>query len=114
MNAILKGVAVVLITISLFAVSVKAATIGELQKLLEGKTTIYEGTCLLNNKGLFPEADVKETTVVHSCIVGVDMNEPGEIYYALIQDRRGRPTKLIVVDKDKKVQRIAWVTGTEV
>jgi hypothetical protein len=116
MKDIAKGILVVLVTLVLFGLSMKAraGTEGELRELLNGKSTVYQGTCSLGAQSGKFEKDEKTPRVVHNCIVGVDMNEPGEIYYVLIQDRRGRAVRLIKVDKDKDTQTDLWKQGTEV
>lgn len=116
MKAILKGVVVTLVTLLLLAVMLPKARAGtetELKQLLEGKQTIHQGTCSLGAKyGFFEDGDVPR--VVHNCAVGVDMNEPGEVFYALIMDRRNRPVRLIRIDRDKKTQTEIWSSRQEV
>lgn len=117
MKAIGKGLLVVVITIILFGIFVgqaRADTERELVNLLEGKTTIYQGTCHLNEAGLFRESEEKYT--VHRCVVGADMNEKGEIYYVLIMDNQSKAVKLIRINKDTKpvTQEVIWRRGATV
>lgn len=113
MKAILKGLMVVLVTLGLFAASVKAGTQKELQALLTGKRTVYAGTCHLDDKGLFTASESKYT--VFKCIVGVSDGEAEERYYALILDNQGNAIRLILVDKSGEVkQEVLWTRGTSV
>lgn len=109
----LKEIFWIAFIILLITVLARAAPVEDLQKLIKGKTIVYEGTCFLNKKGLFPETASDETSY-HPCVVGVDMNEREEIYYALIQDKRGRPVKLLSINKATKEQRVLWQSGTAV
>lgn len=115
MRAIGKGLLVVAITIILFGIFVGQAWAGterELMKLLEGKRTIYVGTCHLNKAGMFRDGE-KEYTV-HRCIIGVDDREKEERYYGLIVDGQGNGLKLYLIDKSVKPvkQEVLWTKGT--
>jgi len=104
MLKILQGITVVCVALFLFAAS--QARANELRTLLQGKSVVYEGTCHLTKDGKFAETANRNYTV-HRCIVGVDWNEPGEIYYALIY-HEGKAEKLLRVNKDTKEQTIIW------
>lgn len=115
MKQVLKGVMVILITIGLFALSqAYAGTERELKKLLEGKQTVYQGTCHLNERGLF--RDKEEAYTVHRCIIGVDYSEEGDIYYVLLFEAGNKPVKLLRVNKDTTpaTQDVLWTNKTEV
>jgi len=109
-----KGVCVLLMTLALFGLSTKvqAGNERELRQVLQGKVTVYQGTCHLTKDGKFAEAATRNYTV-HKCIVGVDVNEPGEIYYVLIYAAGNQAVKLLKVNKDTKEQTVLWKMGSE-
>lgn len=111
MKRIITGIFLVL-TLNIFAVvfNAQAGTQADLIKLITGKTIIYDGTCMLNKKGLFPKP--KEATTEQSCVVGVDEKEV-DIYYVLVRDRSGKPLTLIVINMDGGTQKVVWYAGVE-
>lgn len=112
MKAIVQGIAVVLTTLFLFTLSVRAGTVSDLNSVMKGKSLVYQGTCHLGTDGLFSKGTGDYT--VHRCDIYADMREEGDIYYAIILSNQSVPMKLIYVDKDKDVQRVIWRRGAEV
>lgn len=111
MIAILKGVAIVLVTIFLFAVSTKvnAGTPQEFLDIWKNKELVHDGTCATDGKGkIVPsEKDVKSVR----CLAVSD--EP-LVHYVAIVGANGQAERLIRLNPVTYEQTVVWRRGVEV
>lgn len=105
MKAILNGVIVCLITIALFAVSMKAKA-GELERHLEGKKVVYIGVCWMDQNGILTFDDKQKKQVI-KCVVGMEPNDTTKHYVLVFKN--DKPSKLIMFDEKTKEQVTLWV-----
>ena len=113
MNAILKGILVVLVTICLFAVfKAKAGTKEEFLQILSDKRVVYNGVCLFDKDGkLTFKHDEKKT--VKPCVVGFEMTSTTK-HYLVLYDHHGVAHEILLFNEEDKSQVRLWARGTEI
>lgn len=104
MKAIGKGVCVLLMTLLLFGLAVKARA-GELEDLLKGKAVVYIGTCWFDAKGVltFKRENMTRT---ERCVVGMELPDTTRHFVMLVTERG--PKELLVWDERTQVQEKLW------
>lgn len=112
-STITRGVAVILVTLGLFALSqkVKAGTPDELAALLGDTPVVYQGVCYFTEEGKLTFSHDKMKTII-PCIVGMKLPENDKDHFVLLfsSDQR-TPLALIVFHEATGIQETLWTAG---
>lgn len=113
MKAIGKGILVVLVTLGLFALSlrVKAGTMDELGAILGDTPAIYQGSCYFTEEGKLTFSH-EEMKVSVPCVVGMKLPDNTQDHYVLVfNPETGTPQALVVYHEVTKTQETLWTAS---
>lgn len=111
MKDVLKGIAVVMVTLGLWAIAcnVKAGTPQEFLDIWKNKEVVHNAFCSVNSKGEVIRFDKDAKSV--RCIAVSD--EP-DVHYIAIVGANGQAERLIRINPTTFEQSVVWRRGTEV